>query len=140
MALPSGQKARPYYRAAMQRMDDARFLLEKGGRTNTAVYLAGYSVECVLKALLISALPAKKQDEIIEEFRKRGQGHSFDWLKHQYQKAGGAAFPSTIQRSFVTVSTWGTDLRYETGSIKLKEAEAFLAAAEAILAWADRRM
>jgi HEPN domain-containing protein len=139
MPLPSAQKARPFYRAAMQRIDDARFLLEKGERTNAAVYLAGYSVECVLKALLISSLPATKHDKIIGEFRKRGQGHDFDWLKHKYQHAGGATFPATIQRSFITVSTWGTDLRYETGTIKRKEAEAFLSAAEAIVRWADRR-
>ena len=76
----------------MHRMDDARFLLDKGERTNAAVYLAGYGVECVLKALLIDSLPSKKQGEIINEFRKQGHGHNFDWLKHEYQKAGGAAF------------------------------------------------
>lgn len=31
-------------------------------------------------------------------------------------------------------------MRYETGSIKLKEAEAFLTAAEAIANWADGRL
>ena len=70
-------------------MDDARFLLEKGQRTNAAVYLAGYSVECILKALLIDSLPNKKQEGIISEFRKQGHGHNFDWLKHEYRKAGG---------------------------------------------------
>jgi HEPN domain-containing protein len=124
----------------MQRMDDARFLLEKGARTNAAVYLAGYSVECMLKAILINSLPAKNHDAMIAEFRRQGHGHDFDWLKHEYRKARGAAFPSAIQRNFTTVSTWATDLRYETGTIKRKEAEVFLAAAEAIVKWADRRI
>ncbi len=124
----------------MQRLDDARFLLDKGERTNAAVYLAGYGVECILKAVLISSLPAGKHDEVIKEFRERGQGHSYDWLKHAYVGAGGAPFPEMVQRNFVTVSSWATDLRYETGSIKRKEAEAFVLAAEEIVKWADGRM
>jgi len=41
---------------AKQRFDDALLLLEMG-RTTAAVYLAGYSVECMLKALILSAVP-----------------------------------------------------------------------------------
>ena len=93
-----------------------------------------------MKAILIHALPIKKQDEIIAEFRKWGQGHVFDWLKHEYKKAGGRNFPPEIQRHFSTVSSWRTEFRYETEAIKLKEAEAFLAASEAIVKWADGRM
>jgi HEPN domain-containing protein len=140
MPLPSAYKAQPYYRAALQRLEEARFILDKGQRTNAAVYLAGYGVECILKALLISSLPASKHDEVIKEFRKRGQGHDFDWLKHEYVSAGGAQFPEMVQRYFVTVSSWATDLRYETGLIKLKEAEAFVSAAEAIVKWAEGRL
>jgi HEPN domain-containing protein len=139
MPLPTAPKARPYYRAALQRMDDARFL-RKRGREQAAVYLAGYGVECALKALLLNSLPRRKQDQVNNEFRKQGQGHNFDWLIHEYRRAGGAPFTTEIQRNFVTVSTWGTDLRYETGSIKRKEAEAFLSAAEAIVKWAKGRM
>lgn len=140
MPLPSAQNARPYYRAAMQRLDDARFLLDQGDRTNAAVYLAGYGVECILKSLLLSSLPAGRHDEIITEFRRRGQGHSYDWLKNEYVSAGGAPFPDTVQRHFVTVSSWAVDLRYETGAIKRKEAETFVSAAEEIVKWADGRM
>jgi hypothetical protein len=140
MPLPAAQNARPYYRAALQRLDDARFLLDKGERTNAAVYLAGYSVECILKSILINSLPTSDHEEIIGAFRKFGQGHDFSWLKHEYQTAGGAPFPPDVQRNFVTVSSWGTDIRYQTGSIKLKEAEAFLSASEAIVTWADGRM
>ena len=48
MALPSASEARPYYRAAKQRFEDARFLLE-ADRTTGAIYLAGYCVECMLR-------------------------------------------------------------------------------------------
>lgn len=105
MSLPSAHKARPFYRAALQRLDEARFILDKGQRTNAAVYLVGYGVECILKALLISSLPASKHDQVIKAFRERGQGHSYDWLKHEYISAGGAPLPDTMQRAFVTVSS-----------------------------------
>jgi hypothetical protein len=45
MALPKPVEARRYYRAAVQRFDDAQLLLEQS-RTTGAVYLAGYTVEC----------------------------------------------------------------------------------------------
>ena len=47
MALPKTIEARLFYQAAIQRFDDAQFLLDKGGRTTAAVYLAGYSEESV---------------------------------------------------------------------------------------------
>ncbi len=53
MALPRAAEARRYYRAAKQRYEDAQMLLE-AGRTTGAVYLAGYAVECILKALLLA--------------------------------------------------------------------------------------
>ncbi len=48
MAIPSSRNALLFYRAAFQRFDDARFLLDAERRT-VAVYLAGYSVECISK-------------------------------------------------------------------------------------------
>ena len=50
MGLPKPIEARLYYRAAKQRFDDAQLLLG-AGRTTAAIYLAGYTVECFLKAL-----------------------------------------------------------------------------------------
>ena len=137
MGLPRARKAQPFYRVAKQRFEDAQFLLQHD-RTTGAVYLAGYGVECILKALIIDSVPAKNRDTIISSFRG-ARGHDFEWLKEQYQKAGGAGFPIQIQEYFTTI-TWTTDLRYQSGMMKQDDAEAFLAAAEAIINWADRRM
>lgn len=49
--MPISKNARLFYRAAKQRFDDALLLLELK-RTTAAVYLAGYSIECMLKALI----------------------------------------------------------------------------------------
>ena len=55
MAVPASSEARLYYRCAFQRQEDAQILL-RADRTTGAVYLAGYGRECILKALVLSAL------------------------------------------------------------------------------------
>jgi len=45
-----------------------------------------------------------------------------------------------ILEAFTLVSTWTTDMRYLPGRQKMNEAEAFLAAAETIIRWADGRL
>jgi hypothetical protein len=68
MAMPGSGPARPFYRAAKQRVDDALLLLEME-RTTAVVYLAGYSVECMLKALILSAVPQAQEAELLGMFR-----------------------------------------------------------------------
>ncbi len=68
MALPSSQLARPYYRVAFQRLDDAKVLLE-AGRMSGAVYLAGYSGECMLKAWIVEATPKSKRRRCSPSFK-----------------------------------------------------------------------
>ena len=50
MAIPRSKESRLFYRCARQRFGEAEILLEAGHPTG-AVYLAGYSIECMLKAL-----------------------------------------------------------------------------------------
>jgi len=49
MGLPRAPEAQRYDRAAQHCLEDAQLLLT-WGRTTGAVYLAGYTVECVLKS------------------------------------------------------------------------------------------
>lgn len=137
MALPHASEARPFYQSAMQRFEDAQFLLA-AGRTTGAVYLAGYSVECMLKALILSMASRKKRLQVLSLFRS-SKAHDYDWLKRLYFKNGGAAFPSLISRGFAYVDPWSTDLRYKPGTIRQPDAEAFLTAVEQIIQWADGR-
>lgn len=138
MALPQSLEARPFYQSAKQRFEDARFLLE-AERTTGAVYLAGYCVECMLKALLLSIVPAGGRAGMLASFRG-AKAHDFDWLKARYFEHGGPPFPSAVAKDFSLVDTWTTDLRYKPGTTKRGDAEAFLRAAEAIMAWADGRL
>ncbi len=138
MGLPRSQEARLYYRAAYQRYEDAEFLLAEG-RTTGAVYLAGYGIECILKALILSRVPNQRRTALLRLFTGR-RAHEFEWLKQQYTKYGRGEVPKEIARHFAMVNTWSTDIRYVAGSLKKREAEAFCAAAAAIIHWADGRL
>ncbi len=138
MALPTAPEARPFYQSAKQRFEDARFLLE-ADRTTGAIYLAGYGVECMLKALILSLVSAGARVETLATFRG-AQAHNFDWLKRKYFDLGGQSFPRSIAKQFALVNTWTTDLRYKSGTAKRIEADDFLKASLDIITWADGRL
>jgi hypothetical protein len=138
VAIPSSAQARRFYRAAQQRFDDALLLLEME-RTPAAVYLAGYSVECILKALILSAVPRVQEAEILGMFRG-ARAHDYEWLMHLYTEKGGAGMPPHVVTHFVRVNSWSTDMRYAPGTVVAREAHAFVDAAAAIITWADGRL
>lgn len=138
MALPHAPEARQYYQAARQRLDDAQFLLA-GERTTGAIYLAGYSVECMLKALILSLAARTKRRAVLETFRG-SKAHDYNWLRTKYLKSGGQQFPADIAKSFTFVNTWTVEIRYRSGTAKRADAEVFLKNVELIMYWADGRM
>jgi hypothetical protein len=111
----------------------------QAGRTTGAVYLAGYDVECMLKALLIEATPRGSRAGLLDSFRG-SKAHDFEWLQYQYRTMNGPPIPPDIRTHFVLVNTWSTDFRYRPGIIESIDAEDFLKAAEAIIQWADGRI
>lgn len=138
MAVPSSADARLYYRCAFLRHDEAKVLL-KSDFTTGAVYLGGYGVECMLKALVLMAVPDKERSKTLLSFRG-GKAHEYQWLRTLYRVNGGARFPREIGRCFALVDNWSTDLRYTPRSVGEPEARKFLAAAWAIILWADGRL
>lgn len=94
MAMPASPNARLFYRAAKQRFEDAEFLLSID-RTTAAVYLAGYSVECILKALIVATVPRAQEGEILATFRG-GRAHDYDWLRRLYAERGGPGLPPDL--------------------------------------------
>jgi hypothetical protein len=137
MAIPQDIDARRYYRVAYQRLDDGTALLGIN-RPRAAIYLTGYAVECILKALLLVSTPAGERPEVLATFRG-AVAHNIDWLRDRLiQRIGG--LPVTENRHVSLVSSWSTDLRYEPGPGDHDDAEAFVASADSILKWADGRM
>lgn len=138
MAVPSSKNARLFYRVAFQRFEDAEFLME-AERTTAAVYIAGYSVECIFKSLVLAVVPRTQESSILSMFRG-AQGHDYDRLAHLYLTRGGAGFPLDLIPHFTRLNTWSTDMRYSPGIISLRDAKAFLDSSVEILTWADGRL
>ncbi len=138
MAVPGDPNARRFYRAAVQRLEDAEFLLETE-RTTAAVYLAGYCVECLLKALILAQASRDERAAVLDSFRGAG-AHNYDWLWFVYAEHGGARFPKEVTEAFLIIDNWGTDLRYNPGTIPPDDAERFLDAVRAIHRWANGRL
>ncbi len=131
--IPTEIHIRRFRRAAHQRLEEARFLLEKGRYTTAAVYLGGYAVECMLKALLLSRVPAPTRIDVLRSF-KGTKAHDFDWLRGGLSQRG-VHLPDEIKDCLSRVATWTTDLRYDPAEISLQRAEEFLADSERILGW-----
>jgi hypothetical protein len=137
MAIPASIEARLFYRCAFERYEDAEVLL-RAEHTTGAVYLAGYGAECIMKALVLSALAPAARSEMLKSVRGT-KAHDFEWLRTRYLERGGPRFSREIVDAFVVVNTWSTDMRYLPGKQKTKKAEGFSAAAETIIRWADWR-
>jgi len=119
-------------------MDEARILL-RAGQTTGAMYLAGYGIECILKALILSVIPGNEGETTLRTFRGH-RGHDYEWLRSVYRRNRGPLPPREISRLFTFVDRWSTELRYTPGYVPEREAEQFMEAAHSILEWADGRL
>jgi hypothetical protein len=133
MAAPKDIDARRYYLVALQRLEDGK-LLFKLSRWNAAIYLSGYAVECILKALILTSTPRNRRDERVASFRGRN-AHNIEWLSRQLVGCG-VKVPAAHSGQLVYLSSWSTDLRYEAGPGNPQDAGRFLASASAVLKWA----
>src|SRR5437868_14004687 len=102
MGLPQSREARLYYRAAKQRFDDAELRLG-AGRTTGAIYLAGYTVECMLKALVLASVAPKLRQDLLKEFRG-ARGHDIEWLGALYRRRVNSAVPKSVTRHLYRVA------------------------------------
>jgi hypothetical protein len=102
------------------------------------MYLAGYAVECMLKALLLAGLPRPKQRATALLFRGR-VGHDFEWLKKEMRRRG-LTTPKGYANHFVVVNSWTTDLRYSGGHAGAQETRDFLKSVAVIMAWVERSL
>jgi HEPN domain-containing protein len=141
VGVPRDKDAKRFYRAARQRLEDAVFLLDSE-RTTAAVYLAGYCVECLLKALILAQAGKAYKDEALDSFHGSG-AHNYDRLMAMYERYGGhrpTKKDKELTEAFIIVASWDTDLRYDPAILAEEEAADFLAATERVLKWADGRL
>lgn len=138
MPSASDGHVRRFSRLAAARLEDAEWLM-RARRYNAAVYLAGYVVECSLKALLLSVTPFPAREDQVTAFRG-ARAHNYDDLRVTYLTRGGAPIPKNMTRALAEVERWSTDLRYATKLIRFEQASKFIKAAADILAWAQGRL
>ena len=138
MSTPTSAIPRRFYRVAYQRLQEAELLFDAGFFIGT-VYLAGYAVECMLKALILNSLPEKDHESVEAEFRGQ-RAHQYEWLRHRYAQTTAPGLPAEISESLAFVSTWDTSLRYKPGVGEPKDASRFLREVQHILEWANNRI
>lgn len=135
MGVPKDVDARKFYRVSKQRLEDAELNLVRIDRPAAAIYLSGYSVECILKALLLVLYPAGERQDALRSL-KDDFGHNLRRLRAGVISRG-VNIPREVARELLFVSSWSPELRYEPGPGDRKEAERFVAAAKSIIRWAD---
>ncbi len=129
---------RLFERIASQRLTAAGLLLHHDFFLES-VYLAGYSVECAMKALILRRTPGSKHDDMMDRLTKVGaKGHDFEYLK-KVLKDRHCAFPSEIAEHLQVVTWWSTDLRYQVGTVAPSDAEAFMDSAKKIWNWSEEK-
>jgi hypothetical protein len=138
VAARKSKHVRRFLTGANRRMEDASFLRE-ADRTLAAAYLAGYSVEFVLKALVLAQYPEHEQPAVVASFRG-GRAHDYRWLLAGYRARGGASPPPDVSRALVILDSWGTELRYDPRTEYPADIDEFLGAVDTVMQWATRRL
>lgn len=131
------REARRFLRAAEHRLAEAKFLLESEFYS-AAVYLGGYAVECMLKALILASEPVHENSTTLLTFRG-AVAHDYNWLNRQLVRRR-VILPTALLETLRDVGWWSTDLRYDPKDLKGQTAEEFLAGAEALFFWGKGRL
>ena len=142
MGSPKNIDARKYSRVAKQRFDEASIIVTRAQLYAPAQYLAGFAIECILKALVITLTPANERppagaDTI--QWLKETFGHDLRDLRIEVAKRGAKMSRDTAAE-FAFILSWDPESRYELGPGDPDVTRRFLEAAGKIIDWADQRM
>ena len=133
-SAPLADPVRMRIRAAEQLLAAAEDLIPRHARI--AVYLAGLSAECSLKAHILCQVQRSQRNEIdaSAEFRGR-EGHSYEELRRFSRSlSGGRDVPVEWARNLRYISgVWSVHMRYEPKLQSEKEATAVWNAASQLL-------
>jgi HEPN domain-containing protein len=133
--MPSS--SREFQRAARQRLTTAEFLFEND-YTLDATYLAGYTVECSLKALILRLTPAKKQPEMLKKISSGKLMHDPEILNGILKNLKNP-IPLALIKG-LRKAGWSTDLRYEFGRRDRERTQGFLKTAKEVYDWVQGQL
>jgi hypothetical protein len=129
-----------YLRAASHRIETAIVLIEMNdpGRNLDGVYLAGYTVECGFKALILERTARRKRAPTFESLSSGAKGHRLNHLA-KFLTLRNCILPIECRASLKSVSSlWSTDLRYEASLIPSRTAKTFLQNVRTIHEWVKK--
>jgi HEPN domain-containing protein len=135
MQMPSS--SRDFQRAAMQRLTTATFLLDNHYNLD-AMYLAGYTVECTLKALILECTSARDREKMLGKITSGKKMHAAEILGG-ILKDLGRPIPLDLVKKFRR-SGWSPALRYETGRTDTGQTRWFLKTAKAAYDWVEEQL
>ncbi|MCC6126535.1 MAG: hypothetical protein IT426_16365 [Pirellulales bacterium] len=130
--------SRDFQRASEQRFTVAEFLLEQRDYSLDAFYLAGYSVECILKALVMYRTPEMNRKAAFQRLKGGAKMHYPEHLKEELKNLGHP-IPNEIVKGFRRFG-WSTDLRYEHGHWPVGEVRGYLKVAKKTIDWVKGEM
>jgi len=141
--LTAAPEVRRFFRAATMHLDAAKVLLKacpsKGSSLmcQEAVYLAGYTGECSLKARWLSHHKIARHDEILD-YLKTEVGHDLEALRLALLDKG-INIPKGVVKDIHRIrSCWSSQMRYLPSQIETDLAVALVTAAESIKNWVSR--
>jgi len=137
--MPKNIDARRYLRAALRRLDDAILILHQLDRPAAATYLAGYSVECALKAMMLDRTSKQKQSDMALKLKKHYR-HNLITLSEDVRRKGQPPLSISQKLSLVCESEWSPEQRYDPGPGDRKDAEVFLDAVTLVVQWVERSL
>ena len=134
-------------KAAGHRLSDAHVLLANG-RWRTAIYLAGYAVECRLKAKLMRKYGCDHLDDLGHELTARGMTreadrvftHSLELLLNLTGRMAVLRADAGRLKQFNTVNRWQPAWRYTASMSDADEATDFVAAAADLCRWIENNV
>lgn len=134
-------------KAGKHRMDDARALLN-AVRWRGAMYIAGYSVECLLKTKLMRMFDCRHLRELEEELQRKGVlaaqatvfTHQLEVLLRLTKAIDRLRGNEEYWRLFNMVNRWVPAWRYTADLSNREDAEDFLEAVEKVAHWIEHNI
>jgi hypothetical protein len=129
-------------RAALKRLNDAKALLDAGpGHARGAAYLAGYAIECKLKAIAMEAFGCWTLQALADRLKVNEQDvytHGLEALLRHLPLYNNFKRSPVWRTDFAArVNTWKVSWRYDPHDWSQSEAQDFVASVERVYKWLD---
>jgi HEPN domain-containing protein len=134
-------------KASTRRLDDTRVLFN-AGRWRGVMYMAGYAVECLLKAKLMQKYSCRTLHELEDELQRRGILaehttvfiHHLELLLRLTQPLDQLRQHRMLWPQFALVNRWIPAWRYTADMANRQDAADFLAVVAQIMQWLEHNV